>query len=285
MRNICFTDHDGYRQEFWLGLVGNGLDYVVLQREAGDDTGKVHLQGYAELTKQMRFNAIKELIGNGVHVERRRSTQKKAIDYCKKLSTRLEGPWEAGEMKNQGKRSDLLLVKDDIDAGATIRDIRDNYWESYCKYRGAFKEAIADHDNEDDIVKEVHVLWGDAGTGKTRYVFDHSDRSKLYIKDGSKWFDGYKGKEVVLIDDYQGTMELSLFKRILDRYPARVEVKGGYVDWIPKKIYITSNRSPVEWYPTASEQDQAAILRRLTTVTHYGSGPLHACVRTFNKGK
>jgi hypothetical protein len=45
-----------------------------------------------------------------------------------------------------------------------------------------------------------------------------------------------------------------------------VPVKGDFANWAPKKIYITSNIHPNEWYPLADRYSIAAMFRRLTLI-------------------
>ena len=49
----------------------------------------------------------------------------------------------------------------------------------------------------------------------------------------------------------------------------RVPVKGGFVQWVPKRIWITSNYSPKEWYPNAKDEHVKALFRRLTRVVRF----------------
>lgn len=69
------------------------------------------------------------------------------------------------------------------------------------------------------------------------------------------WYDGYYGQPVALIDEFAGKasrIALAQLLRILDRYPIRVPFKGGFIPFIPKKIYITSNVHPSQWYDYTS---------------------------------
>jgi len=52
--------------------------------------------------------------------------------------------------------------------------------------------------------------------------------------------------------------------RWFDRYPVIVEVKGSSVVLSAKKVWITSNLSPDQWYPNLDVVTRAALMRRLT---------------------
>lgn len=78
------------------------------------------------------------------------------------------------------------------------------------------------------------------------------------------WFDGYQGEERVIIDECgQGMMDINFLKRLLDRYPVMVPIKGGSTAWRAKSIILTSNLPIEEWYPCARKEDIDALKRRL----------------------
>lgn len=62
--------------------------YIVLQREKCPTTKKLHIQGYAEFLKPVRFSWIQRLFGEKCHCEIARGTQEQCINYCKKEETR-----------------------------------------------------------------------------------------------------------------------------------------------------------------------------------------------------
>jgi hypothetical protein len=47
-----------------------------------------------------------------------------------------------------------------------------------------------------------------------------------------------------------------------------VKIKGSFVEWCPKEIYITSNVNPEDWYKDAPLQTRRAIARRLDVINH-----------------
>ncbi len=59
------------------------------------------------------------------------------------------------------------------------------------------------------------------------------------------WFDGYEGQKDVIIDDMvPDCMAVGLFLRLFDRYPMSVPIKGAFVNWNPRRVFITSNFCP-----------------------------------------
>ncbi len=61
--------------------------------------------------------------------------------------------------------------------------------------------------------------------------------------------------------------------RMLDRWSNRMEFKGGSVEFSPKKIWITSNIHPRDWYPQDEVADgwgKGPLARRIDTIVHMG---------------
>jgi len=268
-RNFCFTDFN-VEDERKAELLELPVQYIVFQLELSSKTNRLHFQGYVELRERTVFNSVKAMLGDGVHFEPRRGTQKQARDYCMKEDTRVGGPWEAGEPSIQGKRNDLGKIKEMLDSGKSVEEIADTDFPTWCRNHNAIDKYVSMKAKKRNWEMNNSCLWGDAGTGKTRSA--HDSEPDLYIKPDGKWFCGYRGQEAVLIDDFTGDMPLSLFLKVLDRYPMSVEVKGGSTSFLAKRVYVTSNLSPEEWYPTASAQQHAAIRRRFKSITHYRRG-------------
>lgn len=102
--NWCFTD---YRKEctFDKKLV----KYIIYQKEECPKTKKIHWQGYIELNREMSYNVVKLQVFKckQIHVEIRQGSQQQAIDYCKKLESKIGDPIEWGKPARKGARTDL----------------------------------------------------------------------------------------------------------------------------------------------------------------------------------
>lgn len=94
---------------------GSKVGYLIFQRERGSETCREHWQGYAE-TNQKRGLTIKQwqtqLDSPNCHIEPRKGSVDQAIDYCRKLDSRLWGPYESGspnriDSGNRKRRADI----------------------------------------------------------------------------------------------------------------------------------------------------------------------------------
>jgi len=267
----CFTKNN-YNDDdiFYMQSLVNEpqVTYIVFGLEVGEQ-GTPHLQGYVELEGRLTFNQVTQLLP-GCHIEVRRGNAMQAKEYCIK-----DGDFiEEGEMSTnyQGKRNDLAEVQAQLDAGASLTQVANDHFASFVRYGRSFRQYQLLKAEVRQWETEIYVYWGDTGTGKTRKVHDEHDKKDIYHHPGGMWFDGYEGHDVVLFDDYSGScMPLPYLLKICDRYPMQVPVKGGFVNWKPKKIFFTSNLNPNDWYGGAHPQHQAALRRRFTKVIHFES--------------
>lgn len=107
-----------------------------------------------------------------------------------------------------------------------------------------------------------NALWiyGKAGIGKSRYAKGF----RPYMKANNKWWDGYVGEDIVLMDDLEmDCMKyLGHFLKIWgDPYGKIVgEIKGGHTKLCYSRLIVTSNYLP--WEMTEDKELIRAIVRR-----------------------
>lgn len=255
----------------------NTISYAIFGREIAA-SGTPHLQGYVEFGRRTRLGAAKQILGNPrIHMEIAIAQADQNIEYCSKED---ENPFIVGHRtQRQGRRNDLLEVQSAIRSGSTLKTISDQYFATFVKYHRGIERSIALLAEPRTHRTQVVYLYGPTGTGKTRYAFkegmDLSGGSLCFLPDHTlQWFDGYETNiKVVIIDDFDGTAKLSFLLRLFDRYYLRVPVKGGFKEWNPRIVYITSNYPLDYWYKTDGEHYNA-LLRRIDEI-HYMTKDAH----------
>lgn len=264
-RAWCFTINNPTTAE--RGLLQSFGDrsstkYIVCGDEVGSGCQTRHIQGYMYLANPRSLSGIKsELVFARAHLEISKGNPRQAADYCKK-----DGDfWEKGVLPGQGRRSDLDDIKKEIEEGTSMLDIAGVHFAQWCQYRRSFDAYRRLLNGAERTWKSwTNVIVGRTGTGKTRFVFQqHEGRDRVYVWGGDRWFDGYSGQRVALLDDFRGELEVGFLLRLLDRYPMQVPVKGGFVNWNPRRIYITSNHLPPHWYDNLARESLEAIERRI----------------------
>ncbi|AXH77803.1 MAG: putative viral replication protein [Circoviridae sp.] len=243
-----------------------GAKYVSWQMEKG---ATLHYQGYVEWHAQKRLGQVKK-INARAHWEPRMGTQEQAIAYTRKEDSRVDGPWEAGvKGPGQGKRSDLDLVVEKIQAGVGLREIGEDHGALMIQYgRGiqSYAQLMAASYDHDDV--RGLWFWGAPGTGKSRKARElYPD---AYLKQQNKWFDGYAGQDAVILDDLDklGGDKLGHYLKIwADRYSCTAEVKGSTVNLQHKVFVITSNYHPDTMWP--DDEEMLTAIKRRFKVTKF----------------
>lgn len=202
--------------------------YTRGQLEEGEEMETHHFQFVTFLKENKRLTGMKK-VNNQIHWEPSKS--KSANNYVWKDETRIDGPWEFGTIPKQGAPLAKKKIDwDDVWEKACNQEIHKiNAWVRICHY-SKLKDIAKDHLK---IVDSDHVrgIWvhGEFGTGKSRWFRDNIPIDKLYPKLCNKWWDGYTGQPVVVMDDLDKSHEC-LAQQIKiwgDRYGCILETKGG----------------------------------------------------------
>lgn len=251
----------------WHGFtpyLPHSVIYIKGQLERGIEAGEqgyLHWQIFVNFGGQQRLSYVRKVFGD-YHCEPTRSQA--AEDYVWKEETRVQGTqFELGNRPFQRNSS--------TDWAALLESVKSGDFDSipadiYIRYYGNIKRIAVENAKPVGIEKLCDVYWGETGTGKSRRAWAEAT-FEAYPKDpNSKFWDGYRGQENVVIDEFRGTIGVSHVLRWLDRYPLLVEVKGSSVVCKASHIWITSNLHPIDWYPGLDVKTLDALLRRLNIV-------------------
>ncbi len=248
LRNLCADDN---------------ITYLCYGREGKDKTA--HYQGYLEFAKPQRFSWLKRRLKRA-HLESRKGSRTQARDYCFKEDAQ---PFEYGSWKpdRQGQRNDLIVVQRLLtDPANSHESIADEHFEAYCKYNKFFTKYKQWKTVKRNWETQVLVYWGPSGTGKTRKAFEHENVCQIDYNPKSNFFEDPGDADVLIFDDVHNPVKLfgrRLFLRITDRYPMKVNIKGGHAEWKPRTIIFTTNDNPEHWV-----LDQACA-RRINSVVEF----------------
>lgn len=228
--------------------------YVIYGKEVGE-SGTPHLQGYIIFKRAYRLAQLHKLVPEA-HWEVALTTD--AMNYCMK-----DGNFTIRDNRKQGKRNDITDFIQDISTRGLVDSIPDHA-ETFVKYHSGFEKYVrytqraAPRD-----APRIFWLYGETGVGKTFIV--HDICSDLWSNSGDlRWFDGYIDQREALFDDFRADhCPWSFLLRLLDRYPFKVPVKGGFAQWVPQIIFITAPYTPSQTFVSSGE-DLQQLLRRLT---------------------
>jgi len=247
------------------------IRYAIWQQERCPESNRLHLQGYAEFRRPVRIRQAKELLrAPTAHVEPRRGSRDDARAYASKEETRIEGPWEIGEwIKGSGSRSDLDSLHRSLSEGSSLLTISDEHFPEFLKYHRSIQQWQLLHQGRRNWPMEIIVIYGPTGTGKTSAAWQSAPEAYLLppqqSASGTGWWDGYNGESDIIIDEFYGWLRYSFLLQLLDRYPLRVETKGGSVNFVGRRVFMTSNHPPSSWYDPL-KFSWAPLERRITKI-------------------
>lgn len=247
--------------------------YNVYGREVGKE-GTPHLQGFIMFKDAKSFLAVKKLLGDKYHIEKCKGSPISNYQYCTKDGNFVEINPE-NRPKGSGKRTDLDNVADAIKAGAKKKDICENYGSQFIKYHRGIEAMINEYQEHRSGAPTVIWYYGETGCGKTRLAVKTGNlHGSYFIKDNTKWWNGYDQQKVIIIDDFdaeENEMGFRNLLRLLDRYQFTGETKGGYVKINSGVIIITSDRNPELMYDK-KKFDQ--LRRRINCLSEVKNGRL-----------
>lgn len=243
----------------------------IIGKECGEN-GTPHLQGACVIGKQMCFTNVKKMPGlSRAHIEEMRGTPAQSVVYCSKDDAE---PFTWGELPEPGKRNDIAEACSAILSGSTMRDLALKHGPAVVKFSRGFTtyKSLIQAPRDVSEPPTVYWLYGSTGTGKTRSAWAFANAlypdSIWTMSDSLNWFDGYDGQAAVILDDFRSKgLKFNFFLKLLDRYPLSVPFKGGFVNWIPKLIIITSPNDICTTFSKRAEhipEDLEQLARRIT---------------------
>nr|UBJ25912.1 replication-associated protein [Red panda feces-associated circular DNA virus 5] len=297
-RNWCFTINNPTTSDILVSE--QQVKFLICTLECGE-SGTIHYQGYLELKTNRNLNQVKALFRDtGTHLERRMGTRTEAITYCLKTirtvmnsstsslnsldlteyCASLIGNQTESSLKGlivigfdgscqdflstlQSKRKvqeRLATVKEKLLSGSNDLDIANEDFELWVKYHKAFSHYRLLNAKPRSTKTKVFVVQGPTGTGKSHWARQQDPHA--YWKPRNNWWDGYVGQSTVVIDEFYGWLPFDLLLRLCDEYPLQVECKGGSINFNAKRLIITTNNVPVNWYSNVYFQ---AFIRRVNT--------------------
>lgn len=259
--NYCFTfnNYTPETEALLVAFLNAQTNFYVYGHEVGAE-GTPHLQGYMQLKTKQRITTVVKKLPVSIHLIPANGTAAQNIAYCTKDGHDIV---TAGSPVVKGQRSDLKTATDLIvTKKATMKQVMQECPDVYVKYHNGLLALHEGLQPARDYNNKPTVLWlyGKAGTGKTRFAMDEFGPDNVYIKDGTKWWDGYSHQHCILVDDYDNSWPYRNFLRFLDRYAFRAECKGGYVEINSPVIIITCEWPPSKFW---TNNELAQVMRRL----------------------
>lgn len=284
----CFTSFEEEEPTY----VEEKMRWLIYAPELSPTTGRKHWQGFVYFKNPQQMSGVKRMLGASCHVEvkARGSTfgdQKTYIQgpYSKDGKEKPLNPefTEFGVMPAQGARGDLKGLAAAVVSGEkSVREILLEDPDAYHQYGRTLQDL------EDAVSTESYRTWmteglwlyGGTGSGKSTKAFAGFDPAThfVYTPDG-RWWDGYQGHPIVIIDDFRGKIPYDMLLRLVDQWPCQVPRRGRRpAQFLARRVIITSPLTPEEVYHNRAEKDGIEQLLRRFTVVRMEDG--EGCERT-----
>lgn len=181
-------------------------------------------------------------------------------------------------MTKRGQRTDWADFFADAKAGLPMDQLAEKHPRQFAtgsrgleKYLGAVRAK----DRKEVGPRDVRVLWGPTGSGKSRWakeylkqtygdsVFEDVDCNNT----GKLSFESYGGQKAIFIDEYAfGGLNPETLKKMCDRYPCTLPGRGTSTFWKGTCVVITAQTHPSMWFLDKKNniilEDYKAFLRR-----------------------
>lgn len=264
-RNFVFTLNN-YTDEDCDYLLSIDCRYIVFGKEIAPTTGTPHLQGCIIFHSARAPAAVRKILRR-CHVDPMKGTIEQSVEYAKKDNDYYEkGDKPASQAEKGTKGKDAEKTRWDEARTAAIEgrlddvpsDIYIRYYSTLCKIASDHMELPKERD-----VLENYWIYGATGVGKSRGVRQHFGTENIYPKPLNKWWDGYQGQKVVLIEEVSPEHANWLGEKLkiwADHYPFIGETKGKSMPIRPPIVVITSNYSMEEVF--TKQQDLEPLKRR-----------------------
>jgi hypothetical protein len=272
-RNAVFTINnytdDSVRsiQEYFES--GNAK-YVILGFEVAPTSGTPHIQGYIQFSKPTKVGPLAKKWK--AWFKRANGNDQENFNYCSKGGRFMEfgerrdttgaSSGHLGGLAEQDRwKRNIKLAKKGM-----LEELAEVDPEAFTRCHRTYKQIAVDYmvPPEDLPTLRNYWIWGATGTGKSRSAREWCSENNftMFRKNRNKWWDGYQGQDVVIIDDWSPETEClgDYLKDWADHYSFTGETKGGNILARPKTFIVTSQFHPETCFRRVETTD--AIKRR-----------------------
>ncbi len=254
--------------------------YAVWQLERGHGDpeenveGTLHFQGYLKFDKGKRITQISKMMPRAA-IYKANGSPGQCTHYCSKpikgcdcghctgtglrVAGTESGPWSHGSVKvTKGTRSDMVQIKELVDAGATQMELYDAHFGTMVRNT----KGIMNYKRLKTVKRNwkpiILVFWGPSGTGKSHRVRQQfPDHYRVPAPKSATYYDDYDGQDVILFEEFTPRyMTYSFIKQLLDEYEMVLPVHGGAGHQCIARTYVfTSNKHPRDWYDSVNNRN------------------------------
>ncbi len=246
------------------------VKYLVFQSEVGAN-GTPHVQFYCMFNVALTARQVHTLLGPRVHFDASRGTPGQNQHYCLKphdgcdcqhcrdarvlpnLGREVAPEFITGEwgIMRRPRNDKLEQVVEMMDTGASLEEVLAAHPKQAIMYGSRIQKEYLRRLGKRDWAMEIEIYVGETGTGKSSTaLMENPDAVTIeWPVGGHWWFAGYTGQSCIVLDDFRsGNITVLAMMKLFDRYEWKVEIKGAHVPFVCRKVVITTNVDPKDWY-------------------------------------
>lgn len=263
----------------------SGVRYWCMCDEVGEK-GTPHTHVYVVFKNCVMFETILKRF-YGAHIDVVKGNNKENRDYIRKEGKYLNDPKhetnipetfeEWGELPPDRSSRELQAeqIMQMIRDGMTNAEILEECPSAYNKIphiEQTRQTLLAERYKDEWRQLEVTYLWGDTAAGKTRSVMEKYGYSAVYrVTDYSHPFDGYKGQDVIIFEEFRSSLSIGDMLNYLDGYPLELPCRYANKVACYTKVYLISNIPLEQQYRNVQVDNPEtwnAFRRRIKEVQH-----------------
>lgn len=250
--------------------------YLLIARELHQD-GQPHLHVLLSSKDKLRISNANFFDVLGYHGNYQ--TARKTDDVRQYIMKSDQDPYESGlYLSNKQSEVQKRAIDNKIVLETPLPKLVDQGIVSIYSYKllreSKMLYTLDSIDVPEYMPKTCLWIYGSTGIGKSRYVRTNYP-GQFYEKSMNKWWDGYTGQKIVLLDDFdkKGECMGHNLKIWADCYSFTAEVKGGTIKPYIDMFVITSQYTPKEIFCQGNDESKwdlelvYAIQRRFKLVT------------------
>lgn len=247
----------------YQALVDSGqVQYIAYGLEECPTTKRKHHQTFLYFVNQKSDGAknlckIGKMFGKvQCNVQPMRGSLAQNEAYCSKESELTT----FGVKPSPGARGDIQAVVNQIVAGErTAEDVALNDAAFFHQYGRTLQyvEAVALRRQWRTWMTKGIWYHGPPACGKSHKAFDGYDPTTHYIKNlNEEWWDGYKGQEIVILNEFRGQIPFSELLDLVDKWPKTVKWRGREsVPFLAKTVIVASVHYPMDVYKRQTAEE------------------------------
>jgi len=275
--------HD-WSHEYIRNALGtfSGLIYWCMCDEIGEE-GTPHTHLFIVFKNAVEFSALQKPF-YGAHLEPSKGSNKENRDYIRK-----EGKWAESEKKEtnipetfeeygelppdraEGVK-ETAAIYEMLKNKASNFEVMEVYPNAMNKIdkMDRTRQTLLEEEYKNVFRKlDVTYLWGKAGVGKTRCVMDEYVYENVYrVTDYTHPFDGYKGQDVIMFEEFRSNLPIGDMLNYLDGYPVELPCRYSNKQACYTKVYILSNIPLEQQYPNIQAEQHGTWLALLRRIHH-----------------